>query len=56
MLHADNKAQLVKLPWTLSRMISGRRYAVQSGRKVMELRWSNAQVEAALQTQTAEPV
>jgi hypothetical protein len=56
MLRADNKAQLVKLPWTLSRMISGRRYAVQSGRKLMELRWSNAQVEAALQTQTAEPV
>jgi HNH endonuclease len=43
MLRADNKAQLVKLPWTLSRMLSGRRYAVQSGRKVMELRWSKAQ-------------
>jgi hypothetical protein len=56
MLRADNKAQFVKLPWTLGRMISGRRYAVQSGRKVMELRWSNDQVEAALQTQTAEPV
>jgi len=32
-------------------MISGRRYSVQSGRKVMELRWSNAQEEAALQMQ-----
>jgi len=56
MLRTDNKAQLVKLPWTLSRMISGRRYAVQSGGNVMELRWSNAQVEAERQTQMAEPV
>lgn len=55
-MHVDNKAQLVRLPWTLSRMISGRRYAVQAGRKVMELSWSNAQVEAALQMQTREPV
>lgn len=30
MLRIDNKAQLVKLPWTLARMISGRRYAAQS--------------------------
>src|SRR5580693_6734354 len=56
MLRADNRAQLVKLPWTLSRMLSGRRYAVQSGRKVMELRWSRAQMGDAQQTQTKEPV
>ena len=56
MLRSDNKAQLVKLPWTLSRMLSGRRYAMQSGRKVMELRWSKAQVGAAQQTQATEPV
>jgi hypothetical protein len=56
MLRADNKAQLVKLPWTLGRMLSGRRYAVQSGRKVIELRWSKAQVGAALQAQASEPV
>lgn len=56
MLRVDNRAQLVKLPWTLGRMISGRRYAVQSGRKVMELRWSRAQVRAALQVQATEPV
>lgn len=37
-------------------MISGRRYAVQSGRKVMELRWSRAQVRAALHVQATEPV
>jgi hypothetical protein len=56
MLRADNKAQLIKLPWTLSRMFSGRRYAVQSGRKMMELRWSKAQLEAARAAQTSEPV
>lgn len=56
MLRADNKAQLVKLPWTLGRMLSGRRYAVQSGRKLMELRWSKAQVAAARQAQATEPV
>ncbi len=56
MLRTDNKAQLVKLPWTLSRMLSGRRYAVQSGRKVMELRWSKAQADVALQAQASEPV
>lgn len=46
----------MKLPWTLTRMLSGRRYAVQSGRKVMELRWSKVQVGAAQQTQASEPV
>jgi hypothetical protein len=56
MLRVDNKAQLVKLPWTLGRMLSGRRYAVQSGRKIMALRWSKAQVGAAQQTQATEPV
>lgn len=56
MLRADNKAQLVKLPWTLGRMFSGRRYAVQAGRKLMELRWSKAQMAAAQQAQATEPV
>jgi 5-methylcytosine-specific restriction endonuclease McrA len=56
MLRTDNKAQLVKLPWTLSRMLSGRRYAVQSGRKIMELRWSKAQVGAAQTAQATEPL
>jgi len=56
MLRVDNRAQLVKLPWTLGRMISGRRYAVQSGRKVMELSWSKVQVGAAQQAQASEPV
>jgi HNH endonuclease len=56
MLRVDNKAQLVKLPWTLGRVLSGHRYAVQSGRKIMELRWSKAQVGAAQQAQAAEPV
>jgi 5-methylcytosine-specific restriction endonuclease McrA len=55
MLRTDNRAQLVKLPWTLSRALSGRRYAVQSGRKVIELRWSKAQVSAALEQQASEP-
>ena len=56
MLRVDNKAQLVKLPWTLSRMFTGRRYAVQSGRKIMELRSSKAQIKAIQQTQVTEPV
>ncbi len=37
-------------------MLSGRRYAVQSGRKIMGLRWSKAQVGAAQQAQATEPV
>jgi 5-methylcytosine-specific restriction endonuclease McrA len=56
MLQTDSKAQIVKLPWTLSRVFSGRRYAVQSGRKTMELRWTKAQMGAAEQAQAAEPV
>lgn len=56
MLRVDNKAQLIKLPWTLSRMLSGRRYAVQSGRKIMELRWSKADMGAAQQAQETDPV
>jgi hypothetical protein len=56
MLRTDNKTQLVKLPWTLSRMLSGRRYAVQSGHKIMELRWSKAQMGAAQTAQATEPV
>jgi hypothetical protein len=56
MLRSDNKAQLVKLPWTLTRMLSGRRYAVQSGRKVLELCWSKVEMGAAQQQQATEPV
>ncbi|HEX3510353.1 MAG TPA: HNH endonuclease signature motif containing protein [Solirubrobacteraceae bacterium] len=56
MLRADNKAQLVKLPLTLSRMLTGRRYAVRSGRKVLELRWTKAQVGASQQAQASDPV
>ena len=56
MLRADNKAEVVKLPWTLSRMITGRRYAVRSGRKVLELRWSKAQFGVAQQAQASDPV
>jgi hypothetical protein len=37
-------------------MLSGRHYAVQSGCKVMELRWSKAQAGAALEAQATEPV
>jgi hypothetical protein len=56
MFRADNKAQLVKLPWTLTRSLSGKRYAVKTGRKVYELRWSKTQVSQAQQTQATEPV
>jgi hypothetical protein len=56
MLRVDNKAQLIKLPWTLRRMLSGRRHAVQSGRKIMELCWSKAEVAEAQQTQATDPV
>ena len=56
MLRADNKAEVVKLPWTLSRMLTGRRYTVRSGRKVLELRWTNAQFGAAQHAQASDPV
>jgi hypothetical protein len=56
MLRTDNNAEVVKLPWTLSRTLTGRRYAVRSGHKVLELRWSKAQAGAAQQAQANEPV
>lgn len=56
MLRADNKAELVKLPWTLTRSLSGRRYAVKSGRKILELRWSRTQVVQAQEAQAREPI
>jgi hypothetical protein len=56
MLRVDKNAQLVRLPWTIARMFSGRRYAVQSGRKIMDLRWSKAQLQAAQRAQANEPV
>ncbi len=37
-------------------MLSGRRYAVQTGRKVMELRLSKVQVGAAQEAQASEPI
>jgi hypothetical protein len=37
-------------------MLSGRRYAVQSGRKIIELRWSKAQMGDAQTAQATEPV
>ncbi|HEX3692639.1 MAG TPA: HNH endonuclease signature motif containing protein [Solirubrobacteraceae bacterium] len=56
MLRADNNAQLVKLPWTLTRSLFGKHYAVRTGRKVVELRWSKAQVSDAQRAQATEPV
>jgi len=54
-LRADNNAQLVILPWSLGRMITGR-HAVKSGKRVFDLRWKEDAIAAIRESQKSSPV
>jgi len=55
MLRVDNNMRLVKMPWSLAGMFSGR-YAVASGKRVLGPRWKQASFEALKAAQEAQPV
>ena len=55
MLRADKKAEIVKLPLNLRRLFTGR-YALASGRRTFDARWSRAEVEAIAAQQAESPV
>lgn len=55
MLRADKKAEIVVLPWTLPRLFSGR-YAVQSGKRIFDMRRKRPWVDDARALQREEPV
>jgi hypothetical protein len=55
MLRVDHNAQVVRMPWTLSGMFTGR-YAVQSGRRIFEVRWKRVDIEYLRLAQQREPV
>jgi hypothetical protein len=54
-LRADKKAGFVKLPLNLRRLFTGR-YALASGRRTFDVRWSKASVDAILAQQSENPV
>jgi 5-methylcytosine-specific restriction endonuclease McrA len=55
MLRVDNNAQVVRLPWTISGMFTGR-WAIQSGKRVFPVRWKSAHIENVISSQGHEPV
>jgi hypothetical protein len=54
-LRADNRAQLVRLPWSLAGVFYGH-YAIISGKRIVAGRWKKAQIEAVLSAQESQPV
>jgi hypothetical protein len=54
-LRADKKAEIVKLPWSLPRMFTGR-YALAAGNRVFDARWRKGTLDAILARQADEPV
>lgn len=54
-MRADNKVELVKLPWTLTGMFAGR-WAVRSGRKIYPERWSQKKIEEVNARRANEPL
>jgi hypothetical protein len=54
-LRVDNNAQVVRLPWTITGMFSGR-YAIQSGKRIFAARWKKAQIENVIAGQKDEPM
>jgi 5-methylcytosine-specific restriction endonuclease McrA len=54
-LRVDNKLELVRLPWSLGGMFSGR-YAIQSGRRVLSVRWKRPAFEVMKTAQQDNPV
>ena len=54
MLRVDKNARFVILPWTLGGVYSGR-YALQSGKRVFEVRWKRSAFEAIRDAQEEDP-
>ena len=55
MLRVENNAHVVRLPWSLPRAFTGR-YALQSGRRVLEPRWRRARMLAMQARQAEQPL
>lgn len=55
MLRVDNKLEPVRLPWSLGRMFTGR-YTVQSGRRILNVRWKRPVYDAIHAAQQDDPV
>jgi 5-methylcytosine-specific restriction endonuclease McrA len=53
-LRVDNKAEFVKLSWTIPGMFTGR-YAIQSGRRVLSVRWKRPAFDSIKTGQTENP-
>jgi 5-methylcytosine-specific restriction endonuclease McrA len=54
-LRVDNRLELVRLPWSLGRMFTGR-YTVQSGKRILSVRWKQPAYEAMRARQQDDPV
>jgi 5-methylcytosine-specific restriction endonuclease McrA len=55
MLRADKNADVVQLSWTVFGMFTGH-YALQSGKRIFDVRWKRPWVEQARAQQQQEPV
>ncbi|HEY7293524.1 MAG TPA: HNH endonuclease signature motif containing protein [Dehalococcoidia bacterium] len=55
MLRVDNRAQIVRLPWTFGGLFTGR-YAVQSGSRVFAGRWKHGSLDAIRAAQRITPI
>lgn len=56
MLRADNSAEFIKLSLTLGGLLTGRRYALVSGRRVFEPRWRRSELKRLSAVQLERPV
>src|SRR5207249_5445982 len=54
-LRVDNRLELVRLPWSLPRMFKCR-YTVQSGKRILDIRWKQPAFEATKAAQQNDPV
>jgi hypothetical protein len=55
MLRADKNAEIVALPWSIPRMFTGR-YALQSGKRIFDVRWKRPWVDQAKVSQQEQPI
>jgi 5-methylcytosine-specific restriction endonuclease McrA len=54
-LRIDNKIEFVKLPWSISRIFSGR-YSLQSGRRLLSARWKESEFQTIRDREADDPV
>ncbi|HEX3831755.1 MAG TPA: HNH endonuclease signature motif containing protein [Solirubrobacteraceae bacterium] len=55
MIRVDNRAEVVKLGWTLPRMFTGR-YTIQIGKTIRAERWRQRAISSCFDTQQGQPV